>query len=232
MRRILENNQDSKDLQKHGGINIKDFSQEKTYLPIVDLEEKDADLKSVKKFSEFGFNPSENLQFHLENKISILDNVFRPGSEAFFSLIKEARIFTNLLSDNDKQIFENSDLGEFVMFEGQMVPLDLPMENIEEINEAEYHGKEVKLNHPTRSSGPKKYKVYVKNPKTGNVKVVNFGDVKGGLSIKLSDPKARKSFAARHQCHLKKDKTKPGYWACRMTKFAHLLGGKTYPGYW
>ena len=71
-----------------------------------------------------------------------------------------------------------------------------------------------------------------KNPKTGNVKVVNFGDVKGGLSIKLSDPKARKSFAARHQCHLKKDKTTPGYWACRMTKFAHLLGGKTYPGFW
>ena len=99
MRRILENNQDSKDLQKHGGINIKDFSQEKTYLPIVDLEEKDVDLKSVKKFSEFGFNPSENLQFHLENKISILDNVFRPGSEAFFLLIKEAKIFTNLLSE-------------------------------------------------------------------------------------------------------------------------------------
>jgi hypothetical protein len=224
--------EESKDLQKHGGINIKDFSQEKNYLPIVDLKEDDIDLKSVKKFSDFGFNPSENLQFHLENKISILDNVFRPGSEAFFSLIKEAKNFINLLSENDKQIFENSDLGEFVLFEGQMVPLDLPMENIEEINEAEYHGKEVKLNHPTRSSGPKKYKVYVKNPKTGNVKVVNFGDVKGGLSIKLSDSKARKSFAARHKCHLKKDKTKPGYWACRMTKFAHLLGGKTYPGYW
>jgi len=224
--------EESKDLQKHGGINIKDFSQEKNYLPIVDLKEDDIDLKSVKKFSDFGFNPSENLQFHLENKISILDNVFRPGSEAFFLLIKEAKNFINLLSENDKQIFENSDLGEFVLFEGQMVPLDLPMENIEEINEAEYHGKEVKLNHPTRSSGPKKYKVYVKNPKTGNVKVVNFGDVKGGLSIKLSDSKARKSFAARHKCHLKKDKTKPGYWACRMTKFAHLLGGKTYPGYW
>ena len=224
--------EESKDLQKHGGINIKDFSQEKTYLPIVDLKEDDIDLKSVKKFSDFGFNPSENLQFHLENKISILDNVFRPGSEAFFSLIKEAKNFINLLSENDKQIFENSDLGEFVLFEGQMVPLDLPMENIEEINEAEYHGKEVKLNHPTRSSGPKKYKVYVKNPKTGNVKVVNFGDVKGGLSIKLSDSKARKSFAARHKCHLKKDKTKPGYWACRMTKFAHLLNGRTYPGYW
>jgi hypothetical protein len=232
MKRILENNQDSKDLQKHGGINIKDFSQEKTYLPIVDLEEKDADLKSVKKFSEFGFNPSENLQFHLENKISILDNVFRPGSEAFFSLISEAKNFTELLSDTDKEIFENTDLGEFVMFEGQMVPLDLPMENVEVIYEAEYKGREVDLNKPMRSSGPKKYKVYVRNPKTGNIKVINFGDVKGGLTAKVSDPKARKAFSSRMNCPAKKDKTTPGFWSCRLTKFGHLFGGRTYSGYW
>lgn len=231
MKRIIEKKESLKDLQKHGGVNIKDFTPEKGYLPTVDLEEKD-ELKSVKKFSEFGFDPSENLKFHLEEKISILDNVFRPGSEAFFSLIKEAKKFTNLLSENDREIFENSDLGEFIMFEGQMVPLDLPMVNMEGINEAEYHGKEVQLNHPTRSSGPKKYKVYVKDPKSSNVKVINFGDVKGGLTVKVSNPEARKSFAARHKCSTKKDKTKPGYWACRMTKFAHLLGGKTYPGYW
>lgn len=60
--------------------------------------------------------------------------------------------------------------------------------------EAKYHGKEVDLNKPMRSSGPKKYKVYVKDPKSGNVRVVNFGDVKGGLSAKVSDPKARKAF--------------------------------------
>jgi hypothetical protein len=221
-----------KDLQKHGGINIKDFTPEKGYLPIVDLEEKDADLKTVKKFSDFGFDPSENLKFHLENKLSVLDNVFRPGSEAFFSLIKEAKKFTNLLSENDKQIFENSDLGEFAMFEGQMVPLDLPMENAETILEAKYKGKEVDLNKPMRSSGPKKYKVYVRNPKTGNVKVVNFGDVKGGLTAKVSDPKARKAFSSRMDCPSKKDKTKAGYWSCRLNKFGHLFGGSTYPGFW
>jgi len=221
-----------KDIQKHGGINIKDFSLEKGYLPIIDLEEKDIDLKSVKKFSDFGFNPSENLKFHLENKLSVLDNVFRPGSEAFYQLLSESRKFTNLLSDEDKELFETTDIGKFAMYEGQMVPLDLPMENIEVIYEAEYKGKKVDLNKPMRSSGPKKYKVYVKNPKTGKVKVVHFGDIKGGLSAKVSDPKARKAFADRHQCHLKKDKTKPGYWACRLTKFGHLFGGKTYPGYW
>ena len=104
------------------------------------------------------------------------------------------------------------------------------MEEIQELNESEYQGKKVRLNYPTRSSGPKKYKVFVKNPKTGKVIKVNFGDVSGGLSAKVSDPKARKSFAARHQCHLKKDKTKPGYRIAKPLKvgFSYCsLGWKT-----
>ena len=107
------------------------------------------------------------------------------------------------------------------------------MEYIEELNEAEYKGKKVKLNYPIRNTGSgKKYYVYVKNPKTGKVKKISFGDVKGGLTAKVSDPEARKSFAARHKCSTKKDKTKAGYFACRLTKYGHLFGGKTYPGFW
>jgi hypothetical protein len=105
------------------------------------------------------------------------------------------------------------------------------METIEEVNEAEYKGKEVELNKPMRG-GTKKYYVYVKNPKTGNVKKIAFGDVHGGLTAKVSNPKARSSFAARHKCSTKKDRTKAGYWACRINKYGHLFGGKTYPGYW
>jgi len=187
------------------------------------------------KFTE-SVNVSESLKYHLENNKPITENIFRPGSEAFYEVIKEARELFDLgkvnLCDVDKELYESTDIGKFGMFNGELVPLDLPMENIEELNEAEYKGKEVKLNYPTRSSGPKKYKVYVKNPKTGRVKVVNFGDVKGGLTAKVNDPKARKSFAARHQCHLKKDKTKAGYWSCRLNKFGHLFGGRTYPGFW
>ncbi len=179
---------------------------------------------------------SESLKYHLDNNKPITENIFRPGSEAFINVIKEARKFFDLgkiqLCDIDREIFESTEIGNFGYFKGELVPLDLPMENIVDINEAEYHGKEVKLNYPMRSSGPKKYKVYVKNPKSGKVICVNFGDAKGGLSAKVSDPKARKSFASRHQCHLKKDKTKAGYWACRLTKYGHLFGGKTYPGYW
>ncbi len=192
-------------------------------------------MKYIQLFE--GFEPiSENLKYHVDNNIPVLENVFRPYSSAFFNLIKEARNLFDSgkigLSGVDKELFETTDLGLFAEFEGQIVPLDLPMENWDEINEAEYHGKKVSLNKPMRSSGPKKYKVYVKNPKTGKVKCVNFGDVKGGLSAKVSDPKARKAFASRHKCHLKKDKTTPGYWACRSNRFANLWSGKTYPGFW
>jgi hypothetical protein len=191
-------------------------------------------MKYIKKFNEELV--SEHLQYHIDNNMSVTENIFRYGSDSYFRLLKESRELYDSgkieLSGHDKELFEGSDIGRFEMFEGELVPLDLPLEIIEELNEAEYKGREVKLNYPTRSSGPKKYKVFVKNPKTGNVKVVHFGDVSGGLSAKVSDPKARKSFAARHQCHLKKDKTKPGYWACRANKYGHLWGGKTYPGYW
>jgi len=193
-------------------------------------------MKYLKKFNEDEVVISEHLQYHVNNDISITENIFRYGSESYFNLLKESRELYDKglveLSGHDKELFENSDIGRFIVFEGELVPLDLPLEIMMEINEAEYKGREVDLNHPTRSSGPKKYKVYVKNPKTGNVKVVNFGDVSGGLSAKVSDSKARKSFAARHKCNLKKDKTTPGFWSCRLTKFGHLFGGRTYSGYW
>jgi hypothetical protein len=164
-----------------------------------------------------------------------LENIFRPGSESFFQLIKEGReLYDNgtiELVGIDKLLFETTNLGKFAEYEGSIVPLDLPLENIEEVNESKYKGKEVDLNKPMRSSGPKKYKVYVRNPKTGNVKVVNFGDVKGGLTAKINDPKARKSFAARHKCSMKKDKTKAGYWACRLPRYKNLVT-TSISGYW
>ncbi len=189
----------------------------------------------IRKFTDN--NISESLKYHLDNNKPITENIFRPGSEAFYEVIKEARELFDLgrvnLCDVDKELYESTDIGKFGMFNGELVPLDLPMEYIEELNEAEYKGKEVKLNYPMRNNGSgKKYYVYVKNPKTGKVKKLSFGDVKGGLTAKVNDPKARKSFAARHKCHLKKDKTTAGYFACRLTKYGHLFGGKTYPGFW
>ena len=95
----------------------------------------------------------------------------------------------------------------------------------ESIKEAEYNGKKVKLNKPMRSSGGgKKYKVYVKNPKTGRVKKISFGDA--GLKTKSSNKKRAKSFAARHNCEKKNDKMKAGYWACRLPRYGLVKGGK------
>ena len=100
------------------------------------------------------------------------------------------------------------------------------------LTEAKYQGREVKLNKPQRSDGPKKYKVYTKNDK-GNVVVVNFGDAKGGLTAKINNKEARKAFSDRHNCPAKKDKTKAGYWSCRLPRYASLLGLKsTFGGYW
>ena len=81
---------------------------------------------------------------------------------------------------------------------------------------AEYEGKKVKLNDPFRlpSGSKKKFGVYVKNPKTGNVIKVEFGDP--NLSIKRDDPERLKNFRARHNCDQKTDKTTPGYWSCKF----------------
>ena len=97
------------------------------------------------------------------------------------------------------------------------------------IPEAEYKGKKVKLNKPKRG-GSKKFYVYVKNKK-GNVIKVSFGD--NNLSVKLKKPGARASFAARHKCAQKKDKTKAGYWSCNIGRYWKSLGGsKNFSGYW
>mgnify|MGYP003353169332 CR=1 FL=1 len=78
--------------------------------------------------------------------------------------------------------------------------------------EAEYQGRKVPLNKPMQGD-VKKFKVYVKDPKTGNVKKVNFGDP--NMKIKKSNPKRRKSFRARHHCENPGPRTKARYWSCR-----------------
>ena len=80
--------------------------------------------------------------------------------------------------------------------------------------EAEYQGRKVELNKPVRSSdGPKKFHVYVKDPKTDNVKKVNFGDPDS--KIKKSNPDKRRSFRARHNCENPGPKTSARYWSCK-----------------
>ena len=250
-----------------------------------------------------------SLQYHIDNKLSLHEHVYRYNSEAFIQLFKEAREAHRNedieLSEEDIELLETTDIGEYGDYNGMRVPLDLPMvspdknalfeigcmidemiENDEKIDEAmsidemidfdlikelvesigatinmenfrkavklqnesfdyngfdmlkasvdyipeaEYRGKKVALNKPKRG-GSKKFYVYVKSKK-GNVKKVSFGDT--GLSVKLKQRGARASFAARHKCAQKKDKTKAGYWSCNIGRYWKSLGGSSnFSGYW
>ena len=81
-----------------------------------------------------------------------------------------------------------------------------------DIDEAKYQGREVPLGKPM-AGDVKKSKVYVRDPSTGNVKKVNFGDP--NMKIKKSNPARRKSFRARHNCANPGPRTKARYWSCR-----------------
>ena len=82
-----------------------------------------------------------------------------------------------------------------------------------------------------KRGGSKAYYVYVRDPRTKKVKKVSFGS--GGLKAKINNKKARNAFAARHKCSTKTDKTKAGYWSCRLPRYAKLLGLKSsFTGFW
>lgn len=162
---------------------------------------------------------SEELKYHLNESKPLSNNIFRYGSEKYFKVILEAKDLYNrgLLeaSETDEEIL-NTNIGEKAIFEGEEVWLDIPMVNESDDKEDKPIGK------PMKSSGNKPYKVYVKNDK-GNVITVNFGS---GMRAKISDPEARKRYNARHGCSKGKhnDKTKAGYWSCRLPRYASALG--------
>jgi len=175
---------------------------------------------------------SEGLRWHIEEEVSFDQPVYRAGSEKYFSLMREARDLYRIGLYRPKNEFEKdlleSDLGEWDLFEGQEVPLDFPMTVNDNLEEAKYKGREVELGKPKRGSGGKAH-VYVRDSKTGNVKKVSFGSsMPDAMGDSDAARKRRKSFGDRHQCAKKKDRTKPGYWACRSTKFF----GRKIPGWW
>lgn len=180
---------------------------------------------------------SEGLRFHINENIPISTNIYRPGSQKYFSLFNEARSLYNagkidLNHDIDKMYIKELNIGEWAEYAGQMVPLDFPMLIEESLYEAKYKGKKVKLGKAgaRRVKGKKgKAEVFVRDPKTKKIKRVQFGS-EMAMAMGSSDEhkKRRKSFGDRHQCSKKKDKTKAGYWSCRATK----LFGRNIPGWW
>lgn len=110
----------------------------------------------------------------------------------------------NLLSDQESD--------EAVILETMGYGTLVGEQDEEDMDEAKYHGREVPLGKPMKGD-VKKSKVYVCDPKTGNIKKVNFGDP--NMRIKKSSPAHRKSFRARHHCDNPGPRTKARYWSCR-----------------
>jgi len=249
---------------------------------------------------------SEGLRYHIENGVSLQENVFRIGSKKYLELFAEARLLNEWgaiqLDENSRHLVENTDIGKFGILNGKKVPLDIPMvventeqqtlqkiltqlqainantddaepelndanleldrlkdafdlmtsllakkgvasirtkqkaleesKNLDEAKKKKKKKKDPPIGKPMRSSsGGSAYKVYVRDPKTGNVKTVRFGS--GGLRAKIKNPKARNAFAKRHKCSQKKDRTKASYWSCNLPRYAPALGlGNKMNTYW
>ena len=251
---------------------------------------------------------SEGLRYHIENGVSLQENVYRIGSKKYLELFAEARLLnewgTIQLDENSRHLVENTDIGKFGVLNGKKVPLDIPIiveeteidllkqilaqmqavntntddtepelndankeldrvkdaldvmasilskkrlstirtqqkaneslneEEVEEAKKKKKKKKDPPIGKPMRSSsGGSAYKVYVRDPKTKNIKTVRFGS--GGLRAKIKDPKARSAFAARHKCPQKKDRTKASYWSCNLPRYAPALGlGNKMNTYW
>ena len=134
--------------------------------------------------------------------------MFESGFEDF-----DIEVSTDMTDPIDEETYDDDD--EFYEEYGVL----WYNEDDDPIDEAEYQGRKVKLGKPMQGD-VKKFKVYVKDPKTGNVKKVNFGhggsSVKGkAMKIKKSNPARRRSFRARHNCDNPGPRTKARYWSCR-----------------
>ena len=171
-----------------------------------------AGFKLVKEEGEVTLE--EAIQYHLENKISFTENVFRPGSEMFFEMISEAKRLYSEGKYEPKDEWEadmlQTDIGEKAIYEGQEVILDYPFE--EELNEEDKtDGKGI--GKPWREGGGGA--VYVRDG--GSIRKIRFSQ--SGMKKKYMDPAATRSFVARHRCLTNKDKTSASYWACRWPRF-------------
>jgi hypothetical protein len=177
-------------------------------------------------------NISEGLAYHLDRNLPLMESVYRIESQQWLNIINEARNLweTNMIDLSEDDVFLiSTDAGEFGIFEGERVMLDVPFmlddETYEKLIEAEYKGRKVNLNRPFRTpGGPRKFAVYTKNGK-GKVVLVRFGQP--GMRVRNEDKAAARSFQKRMRCENPGPKWKPRYWACNVSRYRKLLGIKS-----
>lgn len=206
-------------------------------------------IASIKKKAESikilvpDLNISKELLYHVNNNIKLASNIFRIHSDNYLNIFNEARRLYNSgkidVCEEDRWLL-NTDIGKTAMLNGEVVMLDLPIEVDDDDSyfsklAAKKSDKKVKLNSPRRigkndpGHGRKKFIVHVKDPSTGRIKTVTFGDP--NLSIKANNPERRKSFLARHNCDNPGPKTGARYWSCNLHRYKKQLGLK-FEGRW
>ena len=124
---------------------------------------------------------SEALKYHIDNKLSLTDNIFRVYSKGYFDLVNEVRSLYEegkISLNEEDQLMVESDLGRIIEYKGETIYLDAPFiyetETEEDIlEEATHRGRKVNIGKPFRTpGGPKKFAVYVKKPGGGIKKVL------------------------------------------------------------
>ena len=163
---------------------------------------------------------SDALRYHIDNCVSLTNNVFRVYSESYFDLVNEVRELYNKgkidLNEEDRLMVE-SDLGKKVKIGKEYIYLDAPY-----VYETETEEDILSESEPHRASvRPNKFAVYVKS-KTGGVKKITFGN--SNLKGINENKKDTKLFRALHKCSQKKDRTTSGYWSCNVGRYAKQLG--------
>ena len=147
---------------------------------------------------------SQELKYHIDNGITLTNNVFRVYSESYFDLVNEVReLFKGGkidLNEEDRLIIK-SDLGIKVKIGKQYVYLDAPYI---------YETEEDVLSEGKTSERPKKFAVYTKS-KTEGIKNITFGN--SNLILKEN-----------RNCSRKTDRTTAEYWSCNIGRYSKQLG--------
>jgi len=206
-----------KKITKKKSESVMDLSKEKLIEMI--KEEYQNILSENNMMTEAQFDEAAGKKDACYHKVKARYDVW-PSAYASGALVKCRKVgATNWGNKSKKESIEEYDVENAQDYKDFTSYMKENYSGLEEgqLEEAEYQGRKVKLGKPMQGDA-KKFKVYVKNPK-GNVVKVNFGqggDAKGGtMRIRKSNPKASKSFRARHNCDSPGPRHKARYWSCR-----------------
>jgi len=180
-------------------------------------------------YGQINTDLSEGLRYHIDNKLPLMESVYRIESDAWVSLVNEARDLweSGLIELEEDDLFLiSTDAGRTGIYEGEEVLLDVPFYiDDEELDEAEYRGRKVDLNKPFRTpGGPRKFAVYTKNDK-GNIVKVGFGQP--GMRVNNDDPAKARSFRKRMRCDNPGPRWRAKWWSCNVARYRKLLNIKS-----